>query len=61
MPTGLYTRRVRVTDDSTQTILLLESDLETELARTEGLPVLEDWKPQWSHVAYAMLKQVGRG
>jgi hypothetical protein len=58
MGTGLYTR-TRVVD-GTITMVLLESDLSTELTREEGLSVLRDWKPQWSHVAYKMLKQVGR-
>ena len=41
--------------------MLLESDLETELARRERLPVIEARKPQWRHVVYTMLKQVRPG
>jgi hypothetical protein len=44
VPTGLYTRN-RIADGK-QTLVLLESDLVTELARRERLPVIEPWKPQ---------------
>ncbi|RKQ90931.1 hypothetical protein C8N24_0746 [Solirubrobacter pauli] len=55
-PTGLF---IRDWIAGKQKTMVLEDASGRELARTEGLPVVEPWKPQWSDVAYRMLKQTG--
>lgn len=57
MGTGLYVRDWIADGEKT---MVLEDAAGTELARTDHLPVLDAWKPQWSDVAYRMLKKVGR-
>ena len=54
LPTGLFIRDWIADGKKT---MVLEDASGQELGRTEDLPVVDPWKPQWSDIAYRMLRR----